>query len=67
MMNCRQITRLLSESQEYKLPLKDRIITRLHMMLCSGCRNFGKQLHLLREITRTYAKGKDDIHSKPDK
>ena len=36
-------------------------------MLCSGCRNFGKQLNLLREITRTYAKGKNESPDKSDK
>ena len=67
MMNCRQVTRLLSDSQEYELSLKYRIITRIHVMLCSGCRNFGKQLNLLREITRTYAKGKNESPDKSDK
>jgi len=27
--------------------------------MCSGCRNFAQQMNLLREITRTYAKGLD--------
>lgn len=58
MMNCKQITRLLSDSLEHKLSLKEKIITRMHIVFCAGCRNFGRQMLILREITRMYVKGK---------
>ncbi len=56
MLNCRNATRLLSESQERALSLKEGMSLKMHVTMCSGCRNFGRQLHLLRQIARTYAK-----------
>lgn len=58
--NCRGITRLLSESQERELSLKERVGLRLHLAICSGCRNFGKQMGSLRNIARSYARGAPD-------
>lgn len=60
MMNCQQATRLLSDAQERKLSLNDRAALKFHIMMCSGCRNFGKQLGTLRDIANGYAKGPDN-------
>jgi len=60
MMNCRHATRLLSEAQDRKLSLNERAALKLHVMICSACRNFGKQMGELRKFTRAYVKGKDD-------
>lgn len=57
MMNCQQATRLLSDAQERELSLKDRAALKFHVMMCSGCRNFGKQMGTLRDIAHGYAKG----------
>lgn len=57
MMNCQKATRLMSDAQEASLSLKERASLRLHLMMCSGCRNFSKQMGALRDIARTYAKG----------
>lgn len=59
MLNCREVTRLLSESQERPLALPERMSLKMHVMMCSGCRNFGKQMQTLRQITRAYARGED--------
>lgn len=61
MMNCRHATRLLSEAQDRELSLKERATLKFHVMMCMGCRNFGKQMKELRAFTRTYVKGKDDL------
>ncbi len=57
MMNCQQATRLMSDAQERKLSLKDRTALKMHVMMCSGCRNFGQQMDTLRDIAHAYAKG----------
>jgi len=57
MMNCQKSTQLLSESQERHLSLKEKILLKTHVMMCSGCRNFGEQMKSLRELSRAYAKG----------
>lgn len=58
-MNCREATRLMSEQQERELALRERLPLRLHVMMCTGCRNFGQQMHTIRQIARTYAKSED--------
>lgn len=60
MKNCREITRLLSEAQERELTLNERASLRLHTMICSGCRNFGRQVDILRDISRAYSRGAAD-------
>lgn len=60
MLNCQEVTRLYSESQERALNLQERISLKMHVMMCSGCRNFGKQMHTLRQVARAYAKGADE-------
>lgn len=57
MLNCREVTQLFSEAQERKLGLKEKLSLQVHTMMCSGCRNFGSQMQILRQIARTYAKG----------
>lgn len=61
MLNCQAVTRLLSESQERQLSLQERMSLRMHLMMCSGCNNFGKQMQTLRHIARAYAKGKNEL------
>jgi hypothetical protein len=60
MMNCHEATRLMSEEQEQKLALKDRLPLKMHQMMCSGCRNFGHQMHTIRQIAHAYAKGENE-------
>ncbi len=60
MMNCQQATRLLSDAQERELSLKDRAALKFHVMMCSGCRNFGKQMGTLRDIAHSYAKRQEN-------
>jgi len=60
MLNCQQVTKLLSESQERPLTIHERMALRIHLFWCSGCRTFDKQIHSLRVIARAYAKDKSD-------
>lgn len=59
MLNCREATRLHSEAQERELTFKERTLLRMHVAMCSGCRNFGEQMKFLRDAMRAYAKGRD--------
>jgi len=56
MMNCKQATRLLSDAQERPLTWKERMAIKLHLSLCTGCRNFSAQVSRLRQIAKAYAK-----------
>ncbi|WP_323844377.1 zf-HC2 domain-containing protein [Microbulbifer magnicolonia] len=55
--SCREITRLVSEAQERQLSLSEGANVRLHLAVCSGCRNFSNQMKTLREIARCYTNG----------
>ena len=60
MLNCREVTNLYSESLERELTLAERMSVRMHVMMCSGCRNFGTQMKVLRHVARAYAKGENE-------
>lgn len=59
MLNCTEVTRLYSESLEHPLTLRQRMAVQSHAMMCSGCRNFGKQMHQLRSLSQQYVDRKD--------
>ncbi|GCB05245.1 hypothetical protein PSUB009319_28760 [Ralstonia sp. SET104] len=65
MLNCFDATRLLSESMERRLTIKERATLNIHTMMCSGCRNAGKQMHTMRLIARTYARKPDPDEEAP--
>jgi hypothetical protein len=49
MMNCRQTSQLLSQSQDRPLFLMERLSLRLHLLLCGACQRFAQQLRFLRQ------------------
>lgn len=60
MMNCQETTRLISESQERPLSLPEKLNLKLHVMMCSGCKNFSLQVPFLSQAMRAYAHGQDE-------
>ena len=52
--NCKHTSELLSQSQDRLLTLPEKIRLYLHLMLCDGCRNFNRQLELMRAALRRY-------------
>ncbi|HHD64771.1 MAG TPA: zf-HC2 domain-containing protein [Desulfobulbaceae bacterium] len=48
--SCKQITELISESMDRKLPIYRRIGIRIHLMMCYLCRRYKKQLLFLRTV-----------------
>ena len=59
MLNCKQATHLMSEAQDRKLALGEQLPLRLHLFMCVGCRNYGKQLDFLRAATRELKGGSE--------
>lgn len=60
MMNCYEVTRLMSEAQERTLTLKERLALRFHTAMCSACRRFGCHLETIRQAMQRYASGADN-------
>lgn len=55
-MTCMEATRLLSDAQDRRLSLGDRATLKLHVLMCSGCRNFGRQMASLSQISHAYVR-----------
>ena len=64
MMNCRQATRLISESRDRPLSLPERMTLKMHVMMCTGCKNFSLQIPFLSQAMKTYAKGLDEVEKR---
>ena len=52
MHNCKEVTRMVSESMDRKLPLHQRMGIRVHLLMCKFCSRYRKQLLILREAMR---------------
>jgi len=55
MLNCRQITRLVSQSLDRKLPWYQRLAVRFHLLYCVWCRRYANQVLFLRKATKALA------------
>jgi predicted anti-sigma-YlaC factor YlaD len=57
---CRDVTRLVLEGEDRRLPLADRLVVRLHLTACDGCTRFVSQVGLMRgAMQRWRAYGED--------
>lgn len=57
MLSCKEVTHLLSQSQDRKLTVPERIQLEMHLAICIGCKNFKSQMSFLREACQRYGKG----------
>jgi hypothetical protein len=60
MLSCREVTRLVSESLDRELSLRQRVSTKMHLMMCRLCSRYNKQLVGLREAFRLHAMREED-------
>ena len=54
MLSCKEASRLLSEAQDRKLDLPEKMQLEVHLVMCKGCRNFKGQMNFLREACKCY-------------
>ncbi|HMO15898.1 MAG TPA: hypothetical protein PKD64_17885 [Pirellulaceae bacterium] len=52
MLNCKETTKLISDSLDRKLTFRERMGLWLHMMMCSLCRRFRSNIIALRRRLR---------------
>ena len=57
MLNCKEVTELCSQEMERPLGLGERVSLGAHLMMCTGCTNFRRQMKTLRLVAQTYAAG----------
>ncbi len=58
MLNCKEVSRLVSQSLDRKFPFWQRMGVRIHLSMCKLCRGFQKDLLNLRSAAGQHA---DDI------
>lgn len=66
MLNCREVTRLVSELQERRLSVIEKMSLNLHLMMCDGCRNFSLQVPFLRKAMKAYSERLDEVIEERD-
>ncbi len=70
MMTCKEVTRLISEGQDRKLTVAERVGLEMHLLICDGCTNFRRQMDFLRAACRRYVgtvKGGAGRSDRPDR
>jgi len=53
MFKCNEISKKVSESFDRSLPLYQRMMIRIHLMMCKYCSRFKEQLVVIREAIRS--------------
>jgi hypothetical protein len=51
-LKCRQAAQLASQSMDRRLSFGERVSLRVHLAICDGCTNFGKQIDFLRKAVQ---------------
>jgi len=60
--SCREAARLISESQDHPLVMRQRIALRFHTLICAACRSYERQIILIDQAFRLRAlKGNPDL------
>lgn len=52
MLNCKEVTQLVSESLDRKLPFHQRVGIRIHLLMCNLCSRYERQLLFIRKVSR---------------
>lgn len=54
MLSCKEVSRLVSESLDRELPWGQRVSLHLHLLLCSLCSRFRRQMLFLQRAARAF-------------
>jgi hypothetical protein len=65
MGKCKDVTRLLSDALERRLAAREWLAIGVHLPTCSGCRNFRKQIALLRSASHELSGGARETPDEP--
>lgn len=59
MLNCKEVSHLVSESLDRRLSWRERLGVRLHLLICEACARFAGQIRFLRTAARRMAERDD--------
>jgi len=66
MLNCREVSELLSASLDRRLKLRERFALRQHLKLCRDCSNFSKSIRVLEQAFRNWLRGSSSERLSPE-
>lgn len=66
MLNCKDISRVVSESFERRLSFGERIGLRFHMVLCGTCRKFRKLQNKIHTAVKEHGTEVPETSDSPD-
>lgn len=58
--SCREVTRLVLESEERQLTLTERTALQFHWMACTNCTRFKGQAEVMREAVKRWRKYREE-------
>jgi len=59
MLNCQKATERISRARDGQLPMRERALLRLHVTFCRGCANFERQVSVIAEAAKRFARPPD--------
>lgn len=66
MLTCKDISKLISESFDRELPLRERMGIKFHLMMCSLCRTYNRQMLALRNSLHRLSDAVPPEHLSPE-
>ena len=66
MLSCKDVSKLVSESLEHPLPFRKRLGVRMHLMMCSLCRRYQRQMLQLQALLKGIADSEPDPQPLPE-
>ena len=58
MLNCKEVIEVCSAEMDRSLRLGEKVSLRTHLMMCTGCSEYRRQLKTLRQVMQAYAEGR---------
>lgn len=55
MLDCKHASRLVSQSMDRRLSMRERLGLWLHLLICDACSQFSRQIALLRQAVRQWS------------
>ncbi|MBW1775400.1 MAG: zf-HC2 domain-containing protein [Deltaproteobacteria bacterium] len=55
MLSCKEVSLLVSQSLDRKLPFRQRVAVRMHLIMCKFCSRYKEQLLILKEAAIRYS------------
>ena len=59
---CNVITHKLSEAEDNRLTLRERLVIRTHLLVCVWCTRFSRQLEVISNAAQTVAREPDRLN-----